>query len=197
MYVDYLVVDSVGWSICAESSSCKCFFFVVGISSTFCLVFDLRPSLLCSLLMISSCRHFGVCLLSDFNISKSILESILCCICNQCSSLRHSVVLSLDVLFKMIFAPMFCIHCIVFIDLLAGMQVWNCSSLDEIELMIWLMCDMLLSMYFLMFLICIRFTIAALHLLVMWASNWSKLSRISARYLTWSHWVIVSLMTIL
>ena len=69
-------------------------------------------------------------------MSMSILKSIPCCIGNQYNSLRHSVVLSLYLLFKMIFAPVFCICCLPFIDFLAGLQVWNCSSLDEIELMI-------------------------------------------------------------
>ena len=46
------------------------------------------------------------------------------------------MVLSLVLLFKMIFALIFCICCIAFIVFFAGLQVWNCSSLGEIELMI-------------------------------------------------------------
>ena len=57
--------------------------FVIGISSKLCSVFDPRPSLLCSFLMISSCRYFGGCLLSDLNTSMSILKSVLCYIGNQ------------------------------------------------------------------------------------------------------------------
>ena len=54
------------------------FLFVVGISSRLCLL-DLRPSLLCSFLTISSYRHFRACLLSDLNTSMNIFFlSILC-----------------------------------------------------------------------------------------------------------------------
>ena len=48
--------------------------FVVGTSSRLCLVLDLRPSLLCSFLTISSCRYFGACLLIDLNTSMSIFK---------------------------------------------------------------------------------------------------------------------------
>ena len=118
------------------------FLFVVAISSKLCLVFDLRPSLLCSFLMISSCRYFGVCLLSNLNMNMSILKSVLFCIGNQCISLRHFVVLSLTFCLRWFLLQCFFMHCIAFIDFLAGLQVWIYSSLGEIELMIWLMCGM-------------------------------------------------------
>ena len=108
------------------------FVFLICILDKLCLVFDLSPYLLCSFLMTNSCRYFGICLLSNLNIGMSVLKSILCSIGNQCNSLRHSVVLSLELLFKMIFY----ICCNAFIDFFAGLQVCKCSSLVDIELMI-------------------------------------------------------------
>ena len=133
----YLVCLYVLKALLANVFSLCCWYFyyiVLGVSS--------RPFHLCSFSMIISHKYFGVCLLSDFNTSMSILKSSLCCIGNQCSTLRYCVVLFLYLLFKVIIASMFCICCIALIDFFAGLQVWNCSSLDEIELMIWLMCGM-------------------------------------------------------
>ena len=89
------------------------FLFVIGISSKLCLVFDIRHSLLFSFLMISSGRYFRVCLFSDLILSWNILKSILCCIGNQCNSLRHCVVPFLDLSFKMIFF----LQCFVYVAL--------------------------------------------------------------------------------
>ena len=88
------------------------FLFAVGTCSRLYLVLDLSPFLPCPFLTISSCRYFGVWLLSYLNTGKSILKSILYCIGNICNSLRHSVALSLDFLFKMIL-----LQCFVYIAL--------------------------------------------------------------------------------
>ena len=161
------------------------FLFVVGISSKLSLVFDLRPSLLYFFLMISSCRYFVVCLLSEYEYFK---VRLLATNVNPWGTLWCYLLIFCLRWFLLQSFVYIALHFINFFGRPASIELqWSrCDGANDLT-NVW---HVLLSMYFLVFLIHIRFTIVASYLLLMWALNCSDLLRICPRYLTWSHLVI-------
>ena len=75
--------------------SAKVLHFVSGLTSKFTSLSDLSPPLVGGCKWIRFCKYLGPILLTHLWVRVRILYCILCFIGSQCSSFRHSVMLSL------------------------------------------------------------------------------------------------------